>query len=102
MESEEMPVKKSSRATPHGRATPYARTSSRARRNSTVELEEAVEENKEDKEEEDKEEEDKEEEEKEEEKGWRITVPGQLVCLTPGGGNLAVPRSGGGGEGAQG
>ena len=52
MEAEEMPVKKSSRATPHARATPYARTSSRARRNSTVELEEAVEENKEDKEEE--------------------------------------------------
>ena len=50
------------------------------------------------------EEEEKEEEEegKEEEEGWRITVPGQLVCLTPGGGNLAVPRSGGGGEGAQG
>ena len=63
MEGEETPVKKSSRATPHFRATPYARTSSRARRNSTVELEEAVEENKEDKEEEDKEEEDKEEEE---------------------------------------
>ena len=57
MEAEETPVKKSSRATPHGRATPYARTSSRARRNSTVELEEAVEEIKE------KEEEDKEEEE---------------------------------------
>ena len=52
MEAEETPVKKSSRATPHGRATPYARTSSRARRNSTVELEESVEENKEDKEEE--------------------------------------------------
>ena len=51
-------------------------------------------------EEEEKEEEEKEKEEKEE--GWRITVPGQLVCLTPGGGNLAVPRSGGGGEGAQG
>ena len=48
-------------------------------------------------------EEEKEQEEKgEEEEGWRITVPGQLVCLTPGGGNLAVPRSGGGGEGAQG
>ena len=38
-------------------------------------------------------------EEEEEEEGLRITVPGQLVCLTPGGGNLAVPRSGGGGEG---
>ena len=47
-------------------------------------------------------EEEKEEEEEEEEEGLRITVPGQLVCLTPGGGNLAVPRSGGGGEGAQG
>merc|ERR1719430_1053780 len=44
MEAEETPVKKSSRATPHGRATPYARTSSRAQRISTVELEEAVEE----------------------------------------------------------
>ena len=57
MEAEEMPVKKSSRATPHARATPYARTSSRARRNSTVELEEAVEEiKKEGKEEEEEEE----------------------------------------------
>ena len=44
-------------------------------------------------------EEKKEEEKEEEEEGLRITVPGQLVCLTPGGGNLAVPRSGGGGEG---
>ena len=43
-----------------------------------------------------------EEEEEEKGEGGRITVPGQLVCLTPGGGNLAVPRSGGGGEGAQG
>ena len=51
MEAEETPVKKSSRATPHGRATPYARTSSRARRNSTLELEEAVEEIKEENEE---------------------------------------------------
>ena len=57
MEAEDMPVKKSSRATPHGRATPYARTSSRARRNSTLELEEAVEEIKEEKENEEKEEE---------------------------------------------
>merc|ERR1719430_2717926 len=52
MESEETPVKKSSRSTPHFRATPYARTSSRARRNSTVELEEEVEEIKEKEEEE--------------------------------------------------
>ena len=51
IEAEETPVKKNSRATPHGRATPYARTSSRARSNSTVELEEAVEEIKEENEE---------------------------------------------------
>ena len=56
MEAEDMPVKKSSRATPHGRATPYARTSSRPRRNSTVELEEAVEEIKDEEEEKEEEE----------------------------------------------
>ena len=60
MEAEETPVKKSSRATPHGRATPYARTSLRARRNSTVELEEEVEEIKEEEEEEEKEKEEEE------------------------------------------
>lgn len=55
MEAEDMPVKKSSRATPHGRATPYARTSSRPRRSSTVELEEEVEEIKEEEEKEEEE-----------------------------------------------
>ena len=57
MEAEETPVKKSSRATPHGRATPYARTSSRGWRSSNVELEEAFEEIKEEEKEEREEEE---------------------------------------------